>query len=151
MPDRLSARRPLPPSLPPDVCERAVDAHDPRFDGLFFVGVTSTRIYCRPVCPSRRAASTNRRFFPSAPAAERAGFRPCLRCRPELAPGRAPVDAMPRLAQAAAQRIAAGALNGQGIDMLARDLGVSGRQLRRAMQSELGVSPIELAQTHRLL
>lgn len=132
-------------------CNRAVESADARFDGVFFVGVTTTTIYCRPICPARRTLRKNRRYFSSAAAAERAGFRPCLRCRPELAPGRARVDAVPRLAEAAAQRIAAGALNGNGLDRLARDLGVSGRQLRRAMQQELGVSPIELAQTHRLL
>jgi AraC family transcriptional regulator of adaptative response / DNA-3-methyladenine glycosylase II len=132
-------------------CNRAVESADARFDGVFFVGVTTTTIYCRPICPARRTLPKNRRYFSTAAAAERAGFRPCLRCRPELAPGRARVDAVPRLAEAAAQRIAAGALNGNGLDRLARDLGVSGRQLRRAMQQELGVSPIELAQTHRLL
>jgi AraC family transcriptional regulator of adaptative response / DNA-3-methyladenine glycosylase II len=132
-------------------CNRAVESADARFDGVLFVGITTTTIYCRPICPARRTLRKNRKFFSSAAAAERAGFRPCLRCRPELAPGRASVDAVPRLAEAAAQRIAAGALNGNGIDNLARDLGVSGRQLRRAMQQELGVSPIELAQTHRLL
>ena len=66
--------------------QRAVDSHDPRFDGVFYVAITTTRIYCRPVCPSRNAAHDHRRFFDSAAAAERAGFRPCLRCRPELAP-----------------------------------------------------------------
>src|SRR5687768_7206937 len=132
-------------------CNRAVESADARFDGVFFVGVTTTTIYCRPICPARRTLRKHRRYFSSAAAAERAGFRPCLRCRPELAPGRARVDAVPRLAEAAAQRIAAGALNGSGLDQLARDLGVSGRQLRRAMQQELGVSPVELAQTHRLL
>ena len=132
-------------------CNRAVESADARFDGVFFVGITTTTIYCRPICPARRTLRKNRRYFNSAAAAERAGFRPCLRCRPELAPGRARIDAVPRLAQAAAQRIAAGALNGNGLDRLAHDLGVSGRQLRRAMQQELGVSPIELAQTHRLL
>jgi AraC family transcriptional regulator of adaptative response / DNA-3-methyladenine glycosylase II len=132
-------------------CNRAVESADARFDGVFFVGITTTSIYCRPICPARRTLRKNRRYFSSAAAAERSGYRPCLRCRPELAPGRARVDAVPRLAEAAAQRIAAGALNGQGIDKLAQELGVSGRQLRRAMQQELGVSPIELAQTHRLL
>jgi AraC family transcriptional regulator of adaptative response / DNA-3-methyladenine glycosylase II len=132
-------------------CDRAVDSADARFDGVFFVGVTTTAIYCRPICPARRALRKNRRYFTSAAAAERAGFRPCLRCRPELAPGRARVDAVPRLAQAAARRIAAGALNGVSLDCLASELGVSGRQLRRAMRLELGVSPVELAQTHRLL
>jgi AraC family transcriptional regulator of adaptative response / DNA-3-methyladenine glycosylase II len=132
-------------------CNRAVESADARFDGVFFVGITTTTIYCRPICPARRTLRKNRRYFSSAAAAERAGFRPCLRCRPELAPGRARVDAVPRLAEAAAQRIAAGALNASGLDRLAQDLGVSSRQLRRAMQAELGVSPIELAQTHRLL
>ncbi len=132
-------------------CNRAVESADARFDGVFFVGITTTTIYCRPICPARRTLRKNRRYFSSAAAAERAGFRPCLRCRPELAPGRARVDAVPRLAEAAAQRIAAGALNAGGLDGLAQDLGVSSRQLRRAMQAELGVSPIELAQTHRLL
>jgi AraC family transcriptional regulator of adaptative response / DNA-3-methyladenine glycosylase II len=132
-------------------CNRALESADARFDGVFFVGVTTTTIYCRPICPARRTLRKNRRYFTSAAAAERAGFRPCLRCRPELAPGRALVDAVPRLAEAAARQIAAGALNGRGLERLASDLGVSSRQLRRAMQQELGVSPIDLAQTHRLL
>ncbi|MEP6731821.1 MAG: AlkA N-terminal domain-containing protein, partial [bacterium] len=130
---------------------RALEARDARFDGVFFVGIKSTGIYCRPICPARATLRKNRRFFSNAAAAERAGFRPCLRCRPELAPGFARVDAVPRLAQSAARRIAAGALNGHGVDGLALSLGVSARQLRRAMQHELGVTPIELAQTHRLL
>jgi AraC family transcriptional regulator of adaptative response / DNA-3-methyladenine glycosylase II len=132
-------------------CDRAVESADVRFDGVFFVGVTTTTIYCRPICPARRTLRKHRRYFSSAAAAERAGFRPCLRCRPELAPGRARVDAVPRLAEAAARRIAAGALNGGRLDNLASELGVSGRQLRRAMRQELGISPVELAQTQRLL
>jgi AraC family transcriptional regulator, regulatory protein of adaptative response / DNA-3-methyladenine glycosylase II len=138
-------------ALSGDVCARALDARDARFDGVFFVGITTTRIYCRPVCPSRISFRNHRRFFRTAAAAEGAGFRPCLRCRPELAPGCAPVDAVPRLATAAARRIAAGALNGHSVAELARSLGVSERHLRRAVERELGVSPIALAQTHRLL
>ena len=130
---------------------RALDARDARFDGVFFVGIATTGIYCRPICPARRTLYRNRRFFSNAAAAERAGFRPCLRCRPELSPGRARVDAVPRLVAAAAERISAGALNGVSVDRLAAELGVSGRQLRRALQQELGVSPVELAQTRRLL
>ena len=137
--------------LSPDVCERALDARDPRFDGLFFVGITTTRIYCRPVCPARVSHTNRRRYFDTAGAAERAGFRPCLRCRPELAPGRAPVDAVSRLVKAATSRIEAGALNGHSVDELATELGVSGRHLRRVLEREFGVSPGELAQTHRLL
>ena len=137
--------------LDAEVCTRALGARDARFDGLFFVGITSTRVYCRPVCPARVSYPDRRRFFESPAEAEGAGFRPCLRCRPELAPGRALVDAVPRLAHVAAHRIAAGALNGRTIAELARDLGVSARHLRRALEREVGVSPIELAQTHRLL
>jgi AraC family transcriptional regulator of adaptative response / DNA-3-methyladenine glycosylase II len=132
----------------------AADARDRRFDGVFFVGITTTHIYCRPGCPSRTAYHRHRRFFDSPAAAERAGYRPCLRCRPELAPGRGPVpslDAVSLLARLAAQRIAAGALNGRSVADLAHDLGVSERHLRRALEREISVSPLELAQTHRLL
>jgi AraC family transcriptional regulator of adaptative response / DNA-3-methyladenine glycosylase II len=144
-------RSPETAALSADICTRALDARDPRFDGLFFVGITSTRVYCRPVCPARVAYPSHRRFFDTAAAAECAGFRPCLRCRPELAPGRAMVDAVSRLASAAAHRIEAGALNGRSVADLARELGVSDRHLRRAVERELGVSPLELAQTYRLL
>ncbi|HEX6307159.1 MAG TPA: AlkA N-terminal domain-containing protein [Longimicrobiales bacterium] len=137
--------------LTPEICQRIVEARDPRFDGVFFVAITTTRVYCRPVCPARVVHRERRRFFASAAAAEHAGYRPCLRCRPELAPGRALCDAVPRLAGAAAQRIAAGALNGRSVAQLARELCVSERHLRRALERELGVSPVELAQTHRLL
>jgi AraC family transcriptional regulator of adaptative response / DNA-3-methyladenine glycosylase II len=137
--------------LSSDTCQRAARARDPRFDGVFFIGVTTTGIYCRPICPGRFVRPSNRRFFVSAAAAERSGYRPCLRCRPELAPGRAPVDAVSRLAFAAALRIGAGALNDGSVADLARELGVSERHLRRALERQLGVSPVELAQTHRLL
>jgi AraC family transcriptional regulator of adaptative response / DNA-3-methyladenine glycosylase II len=137
--------------LSSDTCQRAARARDPRFDGVFFIGVTTTGIYCRPICPGRFVRPIHRRFFVSAAAAERSGYRPCLRCRPELAPGRAPVDAVSRLAFAAALRIAAGALNDGSVVDLARELGVSARHLRRALERQLGVSPVELAQTHRLL
>jgi AraC family transcriptional regulator of adaptative response / DNA-3-methyladenine glycosylase II len=138
--------------LDTDSCYRALAARDSRFDGVFFVGVTTTRIYCRPVCPARTPGRERCRFFPSAAAAEQAGFRPCLRCRPELAPGRAPVDSTRRLAYTVAARIEAGALNdGGSLEALAAEFGLSSRQLRRAVHKELGVSPVELAQTHRLL
>src|SRR4051794_39293161 len=141
----------LPPSLPVHVCQRALDARDARFDGLFFVGIVTTGIYCRPTCPSRRAMPDHRRFFNFPAAAQSSGVRPRLRGRPELAPGRAMIHAVPRLAQAAAYRIGAGALNGRSVADLAADLGVCERHLRRALRRELGVSPVELAQTHRLL
>jgi AraC family transcriptional regulator, regulatory protein of adaptative response / DNA-3-methyladenine glycosylase II len=135
-----------------ETCYRALAARDARFDGLFFVGVTSTRIYCRPICTARTAARGRCRFFGNSALAEQEGFRPCLRCRPELAPGLAPVDSVSRTARAAASRIEAGALNdGGSLEQLAGDLGLSARQLRRAVRQEFGVSPIELAQTQRLL
>lgn len=133
------------------ICHAAVDARDGRFDGLFFTGVTSTGVYCRCVCPARTPKRANRRFFASAAAAERAGFRPCLICRPELAPGSAPIDAAERLAHDAMKRIEAGALDGQSLPQLASDLGVTDRHLRRVVLETFGASPIDVAQTHRLL
>src|SRR5262245_5117951 len=139
-------------SVDEDVWYRALTARDARFDGLFFVGVKTTGIYCRPVCTARTPRRRSCSFFASAALAEQAGFRPCLRCRPELAPGRAPVDSVRTTARAAAARIEAGALsNGGSLEDLAASLGLSSRQLRRAVRKELGVSPIELAQTNRLL
>lgn len=134
-----------------DSCYRALVARDARFDGVFFVGVKSTGIYCRPVCTAKTPGRGRCRFFASAALAERAGFRPCLRCRPELAPGQAPIDSARTIARAAAARIEGGALNSGSLEDLAGSLGLSSRQLRRAMRRELGVSPIELAQTSRLL
>lgn len=134
-----------------DTCYRALAARDGRFDGLFFVGVRTTGIYCRPVCTARTPRRDRCRFFANAALCERAGFRPCLRCRPELAPGRSPVDAVARTAHLAAARIEAGALHGGGVEGLAAELGLSGRQLRRAVRREFGVSPLELARTARLL
>jgi AraC family transcriptional regulator of adaptative response / DNA-3-methyladenine glycosylase II len=134
-----------------DACYRAARTHDRRFDGRFFVAITSTRIYCRPVCPARPAKRENMRFYSSAAAAEGAGFRPCLRCRPERAPGLASVDAVSRLVAAAIAGIEEHALSSAKVGDLAASLGVSDRHLRRVTESELGVSPIELAQTQRLL
>lgn len=139
-------------NLDHDVCYRALRAHDSRFDGVFFTGVKTTGIYCRPVCPAKVPGRDRCRFFTSAALAEQAGFRPCLRCRPELAPGHAPIDTRGTIARAALARIEAGALNdGNSLEDLAESLGLSSRQLRRAVRQELGVSPIELAQTTRLL
>jgi AraC family transcriptional regulator of adaptative response / DNA-3-methyladenine glycosylase II len=132
-------------------CYRALTARDARFDGVFFVGVRTTGIYCRPVCTAKRPARESCRFFASAALAERHGFRPCLRCRPELAPGHAPVDWSRNVARLAAARIEAGELTGSRLVEFSGELGLSDRQLRRVMRSELGISPIELAQTSRLL
>ncbi|HKP66423.1 MAG TPA: Ada metal-binding domain-containing protein, partial [Casimicrobiaceae bacterium] len=101
-------------SLDSESCYRALATHDARFDGRFFVGVRSTRIYCRPVCTVRLPKRENCRFYQSAAAAEVAGFRPCLRCRPELAPGLASVDASASFAQAAVALIDDGVLEEGG-------------------------------------
>jgi AraC family transcriptional regulator of adaptative response / DNA-3-methyladenine glycosylase II len=138
-------------NLDADICFRAARARDRRFDGHFFVAITSTRIYCRPICPARPAKRENMRFYSSAAAAEGAGFRPCLRCRPERAPGLASVDAVSRLVGAAMAGIEEHALSSARVGDLAASLGVSDRHLRRVTEAELGVSPIELAQTQRLL
>jgi AraC family transcriptional regulator of adaptative response / DNA-3-methyladenine glycosylase II len=137
--------------LDADQCYRALRTHDTRFDGRFFVGVGTTRIYCRPVCTARTPLRANCRFFPSAAAAEAQGFRPCLRCRPELAPGYSAVDANRRLAQSAAGLIEDGRLAEATLADLAIELDVTDRHLRRVFQHEFGVSPVEYAQTQRLL
>jgi AraC family transcriptional regulator of adaptative response / DNA-3-methyladenine glycosylase II len=134
-----------------EACYRAARARDRRFDGHFFVAITSTRIYCRPICPARPAKRGNMLFYSNAAAAEGAGFRPCLRCRPERAPGLAPIDAVSRLIGAAMAGIEEHSLSSARVGDLAASLGVSERHLRRVTESELGVSPIELAQTQRLL
>ena len=134
----------------PDTCYRALVARDRRFDGRFFVAVTTTGIYCRPICPARTPGEARCQFFASAAEAERAGYRACFRCRPELAPGQAPVDSIPRLVRFASARIESGYLNEHSIEELAATLAVSARHLRRAMEETLGVSPVELAQTRRL-
>ncbi|MDO8432835.1 MAG: DNA-3-methyladenine glycosylase 2 [Candidatus Binatus sp.] len=137
--------------LEPDTCYRAAKAHDPRFDGRFFIGVSSTGIYCRPICTVKMPKRENCTFFPSAAAAESEGYRPCLRCRPELAPGNASVDSSHRIAQAAASLIEDGTLSENSLDTLAARLGVTDRHLRRVFQGEFGVCPVAFAQTQRLL
>jgi len=137
--------------LEPDACFRAARARDARFDGRFFVGITSTRIYCRPVCSARPSRRENQRYFASAAAAEGAGFRPCLLCRPELAPGLALIDASRQLARAAASLIDDGLASEGGMDAVARRLGVTDRHLRRVFEAEYGVTPVAYAQTARLL
>jgi AraC family transcriptional regulator, regulatory protein of adaptative response / DNA-3-methyladenine glycosylase II len=129
---------------------RALSARDRRFDGVFFVGVTTTGVYCRPVCPARTPRQDRCRYFARAAEAEREGFRACFRCRPELAPGQAAVDSVSRLVRAAVAKIEAGYLNDRSISELAASLGVSDRHLRRALERELGVTPVELVQTKRL-
>ena len=138
-------------TLDSGICYRALRARDARFDGRFFVAVSSTRIYCRPICTVKPPKRENCRFFASAAAAESSGYRPCLRCRPELAPGNASVDATTRLAQAAATMLEDRTQDEEGLEAVAARLGVTDRHLRRAFGAEFGVSPVEFAQTQRLL
>jgi AraC family transcriptional regulator, regulatory protein of adaptative response / DNA-3-methyladenine glycosylase II len=143
-------------SLPSDdACYQALLAHDARFDGCFFTGVTSTRIYCRPVCRVKAPKRENCRFFAHAAQAESAGFRPCMRCRPELAPQSliwSTQDASHTLAlQAARLWDDAGQLAMPSVADVAARLGVSDRHLRRIFEAHLGVSPLQYLQTRRLL
>src|SRR5690349_21512707 len=124
----------------------ALVTRDRRYDGVFFVGVSTTGIYCRPICPARTPGRNRCTFYDTAAQAEAAGFRACFRCRPELAPGNAITDAVDQLVAIASQRISEGALNERSVDDLAAELGVSARHLRRAMEARLGVTPIDLAQ-----
>lgn len=139
--------------LDPQACYRALQTRDPRFDGRLFVGVTSTGIYCRPVCPARPAKFENCRFYPSAAAAQEAGFRPCLRCRPETAPDTGAWRGTSNTVSRGLALIAEGALDGDDacVDALAERLGVGGRQLRRLFLQHLGAPPISVAQTRRVL
>ncbi len=136
-----------------EVCYRAFQSRDARFDGLVFVGVTSTGIYCRPICPARSPKFENCRFFSSAAAAQEAGFRPCLRCRPETAPDLASWRGTSNTVSRALALISDGSLDGDddSVETLAARLGVGGRQLRRLFMQHLGAAPISVAQTRRVL
>jgi AraC family transcriptional regulator of adaptative response / DNA-3-methyladenine glycosylase II len=134
-----------------ETCYKAMLTHDSRFDGVFFICVRTTGIYCRPVCTVKPPLLKNINFVQTAAAAEAQGYRPCLRCRPELAPGKAIVDAINRSAEIVANMIEDGVLNQMTVAQLAADLGMSERHLRRVVETSFGVSPLELAQTQRLL
>jgi AraC family transcriptional regulator, regulatory protein of adaptative response / DNA-3-methyladenine glycosylase II len=135
-----------------EACYRAICARDARFDGRFFVAVCTTRIFCRPICPARTPRFENVEFYRSAAAAYEAGFRPCLRCRPECSPELAGVRGTSRTVSRALALIAAGALDGDaGVEELAARLGLGERQLRRLFMTHLGASPLAVAQTRRLL
>jgi AraC family transcriptional regulator of adaptative response / DNA-3-methyladenine glycosylase II len=137
-------------NLDNEKCYLAVRARDVRFDGVFFTAVTSTGIYCRPVCPAKTPHKQNCRFFPTAAAAEGAGFRPCLRCRPELSP-HSQDDKSTGVVRRALARIQSGEMGEYRISELASELNLSERQLRRLFIQEFGLPPVAFAQTHRLL
>ncbi len=137
--------------LDPVICERARSSRDARFDGQFFFAVSSTGIFCRPICPAHIRRPENVRFFPSAASAMDHGFRPCMRCRPELAPDHAFWPQQPPLVQAALHLIDQGFLDQASVADLAACIGVSARHLRRLFATTLGTSPKALALTRRIL
>ena len=136
--------------LDPHVCEKARLSRDARFDGLFFIGVQSTGIYCRPICPARSPKPENIVYYPSAAAAAAAGLRPCRRCRPESSPGTPAWNGTSTTVARAMALIQRGALNNGDVETLAGRVGVGSRHLRRLFKVQVGVSPLALAMTHRL-
>ena len=134
-----------------DACYRAIATRDPRFDGRLFVAVTTTGVYCRPFCPAPTPKRENVRFFPTAAAAQEAGFRPCLRCRPETSPELAFWRGSSNTVSRALGLIEAGGLDEAHVGTLAARLGIGERQLRRLFRQHLGASPISIAQTRRIL
>ena len=136
--------------LDSEECERARVRRDRRYDGRFFSGVRTTRIYCRPVCPVRPAFGRNVTFYPTAAAAEAAGFRPCLRCRPETAPFSPAWQGSRTTVHRAMRLIRDGALDRAGIEALALRLGVGARHLDRLFARNIGASPLQVARTMRV-
>ena len=132
-----------------EVCDRARRSRDARFDGRFFIGVTSTGVYCRPICPAREPKQEHILYFQTAAAAEAAGFRPCLRCRPEASPGTPAWLGTSGLVSRALRLISEGVLDGHGVDDLADKLGVTSRHLRRLFLQHLGATPLDVALTRR--
>ncbi len=138
-------------TLDHDACYRAICARDARFDGRLYIGVRTTGIYCRPICPARTPLSRNITFYPTAAAAQEAGFRPCLRCRPETAPDLAAWRGTSNTVQRAMRLIEMGALDDGDVEALATRLGVGERHLRRLFKQHLGAAPVSVAQTRRVL
>ena len=132
------------------VCSRARLTRDARFDGKFFIAVRSTGIYCRPICPVRTLKESSVRYYPTAAAAAEAGFRPCLRCRPESSPGTPAWLGTSNTVSRALRLIGEGGLEDNGVEVLAERLGVGSRHLRRLFLKHLGATPAAVAQTRRL-
>ncbi|UGS34344.1 AlkA N-terminal domain-containing protein [Capillimicrobium parvum] len=132
-----------------DRCYRAIRSRDPRFDGWFITAVTSTGIYCRPSCPAMTPKRENVRFYPSAAAAQQAGFRACKRCRPDAAPGSPEWDGRADVVARAMRMIADGVVDRDGVPGLAAQLGYSVRQLQRLLLAEVGAGPIAVARAQR--
>lgn len=136
-------------NLDHELCYRALRTRDPRFDGRFFTGVTSTGVYCRPICPARTPRPENCAFFACAAAAEAAGFRPCLRCRPDTIPGTPAWDGTSTTVSRALRLIEQGALDHGSVPELADRLGVGERHLRRLFHQHLGIAPLAVAGSRR--
>ena len=136
--------------LDPDICWQAINSRDPRFDGRFFAGATTTGLYCRNICPVPPARPKNIRLFACAAAAESAGFRPCRRCQPQAAPGTPAWVGTSAVVSRAFRLIMEGALNNGSVEELADRLGLGSRQLRRLFVQHLGASPLKIATTHRV-
>jgi AraC family transcriptional regulator of adaptative response / DNA-3-methyladenine glycosylase II len=134
-----------------DACYRALSTRDVRFDGRIFIAVRTTGIYCRPICPARTPKQENVTFYPTASAAQEAGYRPCLRCRPECSPDLGAWRGTSNTVSRALTLIDEGALDREPVDALAERLGVGERQLRRLFTQHLGASPVAVAQTRRIL
>lgn len=133
-----------------DTCEAARQRRDPAYDGVFFIAVRTTGIYCRPVCPVRQPLTRNVTYYPSAAAAERAGYRPCLRCRPETAPFCAAWKGTQVTVERALRLIEEGALDTGSVEDLAGRLGVGPRHLSRLFDRHVGASPLQTAKTLRI-
>jgi AraC family transcriptional regulator, regulatory protein of adaptative response / DNA-3-methyladenine glycosylase II len=140
-----------PMDMDDDACYRAMASRDPRFDGRIFIGVRTTGIYCRPICPARTPKRGNVRFYPTAAAAQAAGFRPCLRCRPEISPHLAFWRGTSNTVSRALSLIESGALDEADVEALADRLGLGERQLRRLFRQHVGATPVAVAQTRRVL
>src|SRR5271170_1174635 len=132
------------------ICSRARLSRDPRFDGKFFIGVVGSRVYCRSICPAPTAKEKNVRYFSSAAAAAEAGFRPCLRCRPECSPGTPAWQGTSSTVSRALRLIGESGLEDGGVEALAARLGVGSRHLRRLFLKHLGATPSAVAHTRRL-
>src|SRR5215216_2025211 len=137
-------------NLDREICERARLSRDARFDGRFFIGVTSTGIYCRPICPAPSPKEKNVRYYPSAAAAAEAGFRPCLRCRPESSPGTPAWVGSSTTVSRALRLIEEDGLSDSSLEDLAARLGIGSRQLRCLFLKHLGATPVAVVQTRRL-
>src|SRR5499427_8961414 len=132
------------------ICSRARLSRDPRFDGKFFIGVIGSRVYCRSICPAPTAKEKNCRYFPTAAAAAEAGFRPCLRCRPEASPGTPAWQGTSTTVSRALRLIGESGLEDGGVESLAERLGVGSRHLRRLFVRHLGATPSAVVRTRRL-